>query len=114
MGQTSISIRVDEDVKREAETLFAKLGLTLSSATNVFFRQAVRTQSIPFWLSAEETTAETRNTLSSEAVESYSRQILEQVERLGIPTLVAQVNNEGHIIVDKNGDPELYDWAVNG
>ena len=54
MGQTSISIRVDEDVKREAEALFAKLGLTLSSATNVFFRQAVRTQSIPFWLSAVE------------------------------------------------------------
>ena len=54
MGQTSISIRVDEDVKREAETLFAKLGPTQSSATNVFFRQAVRTQSIPFWLSASE------------------------------------------------------------
>jgi len=52
MAQTNISIRIDEDVKREAENLFSKLGLTLSSATNVFFRQAVRTQGIPFTLSA--------------------------------------------------------------
>ena len=54
MGQTSISLRIDEDIKKEAETLFAKLGLTLSAATNVFFRQAVRTQGIPFPLTAME------------------------------------------------------------
>lgn len=52
MAQTNISIRVDEDLKRETEALFAKLGLTLSAATNVFYRQAVRTQSIPFNISA--------------------------------------------------------------
>ena len=52
MAQTNISIRIDEDVKRDAEALFAKLGLTLSAATNVFYRQAVRTQGIPFPLSA--------------------------------------------------------------
>ena len=51
MAQTNISIRIDEDVKKEAESLFANLGLTLSSATNVFFRQAIRTQGIPFPLS---------------------------------------------------------------
>ena len=54
MAQTNISIRIDEDVKREAEALFARLGLTLSAATNVFYRQAVRTQSIPFPLTAVE------------------------------------------------------------
>jgi DNA-damage-inducible protein J len=54
MGQTNISIRIDEDVKKDAEALFAKLGLTLSAATNIFYRQAVRTQSIPFPLTAVE------------------------------------------------------------
>ena len=52
MAQTNVSIRVDEDVKKDAEAVFAKLGLTLSAATNVFYRQAVRTQGIPFHLSA--------------------------------------------------------------
>jgi len=52
MAQTNISIRIDEDVKKEVETLFAKLGLTLSAATNIFYRQAVRTQGIPFLITA--------------------------------------------------------------
>ena len=52
MAQTNISIRVDEDVKKDAEALFSKLGPTLSAATNVFYRQAVRTQGIPFPLTA--------------------------------------------------------------
>ena len=52
MAQTNISIRVDEEVKKDAESLFAKLGLTLSAATNVFYRQAIRTQGIPFHITA--------------------------------------------------------------
>ena len=52
MGQTNVSIRIDEDVKKDAEALFAKLGLTLSAATNVFYRQALRTQGIPFPVTA--------------------------------------------------------------
>ena len=58
MAQTSISIRIDEDVKKDAETLFAKLGLTISAATNVFYRQAVRTQGIPFPITAVESSQE--------------------------------------------------------
>ena len=45
---TNITIRVDEDVKREAETLFNQLGMSISGAINVFFRQAIREQAIPF------------------------------------------------------------------
>ena len=50
MAQTNLTIRIDEDIKRDAESLFNKIGLTLSSAINVFFRQAIREQSIPFEL----------------------------------------------------------------
>ena len=50
MAQTSLTIRIDEEIKRDAESLFNKIGLNLSSAINVFFRQAIREQSIPFEL----------------------------------------------------------------
>jgi len=50
MAQTNLTIRIDEDIKREAETLFNRIGLNISSAINVFFRQAIREQSIPFEL----------------------------------------------------------------
>jgi len=72
MAQTNISIRVDEDVKRDAETLFAKLGLTLSAATNVFYRQAVRIQGIPFPLVAVDidTKKQSRNIILARGLEA--------------------------------------------
>ena len=45
---TNITVRIDENVKKEAEILFDKLGLSISGAINVFFRQAIREQAIPF------------------------------------------------------------------
>ena len=50
---SNITIRIDDDIKRDAETLFSKLGLTISGAINVFFRQAIREQAIPFAISAK-------------------------------------------------------------
>lgn len=51
MSSTTISIRVDSDLKNEADKLFNELGLNLSSAVNIFLRQAIREQSIPFKIS---------------------------------------------------------------
>jgi DNA-damage-inducible protein J len=50
MAQTNLTIRIDEGVKQEAERLFNRIGLNMSAAINVFFRQAIRMQSIPFEL----------------------------------------------------------------
>ena len=50
MAQTNLTIRIDEAVKQEAEVLFSRIGLNMSSAINIFFRQAIREQSIPFEL----------------------------------------------------------------
>jgi len=50
MAQTNLTIRIDENIKQEAEILFNKIGLTMSGAINVFFRQAIREQAIPFEL----------------------------------------------------------------
>ena len=50
---TNITIRIDDDIKREAETLFDTLGMSVSGAINVFFRQAIREQAIPFPIRAK-------------------------------------------------------------
>ncbi|GHV86726.1 hypothetical protein AGMMS50255_0270 [Spirochaetia bacterium] len=43
-----ISIRIDDTIKNEADSLFSELGLTLSAAFNIFLRQSIRQQGIPF------------------------------------------------------------------
>ena len=44
----NISIRTDLKLKEEAEKLFAELGMNMTTACNIFLRQAVREQKIPF------------------------------------------------------------------
>ncbi|MDP2947606.1 MAG: type II toxin-antitoxin system RelB/DinJ family antitoxin [Nanoarchaeota archaeon] len=53
MSTTNISIRMDEDLKRDAETLFSDLGLNMTTAFTVFVKQAVREQRIPFIISRD-------------------------------------------------------------
>lgn len=56
---TNLNIRVDEELKRKAEALFAELGLNMSTAMNIFLRHAVRYGGIPFDLRIEKPNAET-------------------------------------------------------
>jgi DNA-damage-inducible protein J len=53
MATTSITIRMDEELKKQAEALFNDLGMNLTTAFTVFAKAAVRTQRIPFELSAD-------------------------------------------------------------
>ena len=48
-----INIRVDGDVKSQAQDLFSSLGLDMSTAINIFLRQSIRKNGIPFELVSE-------------------------------------------------------------
>lgn len=48
MSDTSVSFRVDQELKDKAVALFDQLGLSLSAAIQVFLRQAVREGGLPF------------------------------------------------------------------
>ena len=48
MSTANLNIRTDAEVKAEAESLFNELGLNLSTAVNMFLRQAIRVGGIPF------------------------------------------------------------------
>jgi len=48
-GKTiNLSIRMDKDLKEQAEKTFSELGLNMTTAINVFVRQSVRQGKIPF------------------------------------------------------------------
>lgn len=68
----NITVRIDDDVKYDAEILFDKLGFSLSGAINVFFRQAIREQAIPFQIKAK-----TDEEKYNEYFNEYNMKILE-------------------------------------
>ncbi len=48
---TNINIRISPDLKQEADNVLSALGLTMSSAVNLFLRKTVQEQGIPFEVS---------------------------------------------------------------
>lgn len=56
---TNISIRMDSDLKAQADTLFAELGMNMSTAFNIFVRQSLREGRIPFNVSLNQPNKET-------------------------------------------------------
>ena len=48
MANTNVTIRIDEDLKKQADNLFDDLGMSFTTAVNVFVKQAVREDRIPF------------------------------------------------------------------
>lgn len=52
MAQTTFTIRMDEDVKKDFNALCENIGLTMTTAFCVFAKKAISEQRIPFDLTA--------------------------------------------------------------
>lgn len=65
MKTVNVTFRVDEDIKEQADDLFSDLGLSLSTAFNIFLRQAIREQQIPFPISRNVPNAATLAAMAS-------------------------------------------------
>ena len=52
-ANANINIRVDGDVKNWAQDIFSALGMDMTTAVNIFLRQAIRKNGIPFELVTE-------------------------------------------------------------
>ncbi len=79
MATTNLNIRTDKNVKDQAELIFSELGLTMTTAINMFLRTTIREQGIPFSLKLDvpnEVTAaaieEGRRIASDTSVKGYT------------------------------------------
>ena len=53
MANVNITIRMDEDLKKQADALFDELGMSFTTAINIFVRQSLREGRIPFVVTAK-------------------------------------------------------------
>ena len=59
MSTSNINVRVDSQLKKDAENLFADLGLNMTTAVTMFLRSAVTHDGIPFEIVRKKPNAET-------------------------------------------------------
>jgi DNA-damage-inducible protein J len=58
MATSTLTIRIDSELKKEASAVAEYYGLDLSTATRAFYKQMVNTQKIPLTFAPEEPNAE--------------------------------------------------------
>ncbi|MCL2343128.1 MAG: type II toxin-antitoxin system RelB/DinJ family antitoxin [Firmicutes bacterium] len=71
MASTSVTIRMDENLKRQAESLFDQMGLNMTTAITIFAKAAVRQGKIPFEVAADPFWSEANQTRIRETMKNY-------------------------------------------
>ena len=66
MAETRLNVRVDNSIKKQAEAVFAALGMNMSTGINIYLSQVARSRAIPFALE-----------LSSDPIERRMREIVD-------------------------------------
>ena len=56
---TNVSIRMDSELKKQADVFFGTLGMNITTAFNIFVRQSLREGRIPFEISLNQPNKET-------------------------------------------------------
>jgi DNA-damage-inducible protein J len=68
---TNLSIRIDRNLKEQADIIFNEMGMNLTTAITVFVRQTVRQKKIPFEITLN--TGEVKNAAIPEALSASER-----------------------------------------
>ena len=76
LATSTLQIRIDSNLRREADALFASTGLDLTSAVRLFLRQSVIRRRLPF-----EVVSENPDPFWSEANQRVLRESIDSLER---------------------------------
>ena len=71
MATTSVTVRMDENLKRQVETLFEDMGLNMTTAMTIFAKAVVRQGKIPFEISADPFWSESNQARIRKSLENY-------------------------------------------
>ena len=93
----TITARVDSDKKRQAEEIFADLGMTLSGAISVFINEVVQYQGIPFNIRRRSTTNSRMEQIMDET-DAYCRTHSERLSHAQVFDHAREVVNAGRRI----------------
>ena len=97
--KSNVNVKIESDVKELATALLSRMGLDQTTAIDMFFRQIIAEQGLPF-----------KPVVSPTIDEQLSAAIIGK----NIPRVKLEEDKDGNVFVDKKKHPETYDWAVKG
>jgi DNA-damage-inducible protein J len=101
MAKTStMTLRVDPEIKKKASAVYARYGMSVPQAVNIFLYESVYEQGLPFDLRPKPQTTDRAFPLTQTDLDNATR--------------LRTNPKTGHILVTKDDPQDLQDWAVNG
>ncbi len=73
MAQTLINFRIDESTKKQLEQVCNELGMTMSTALNIFIKKVIREKRIPFDVSIDPFYSESNMKAISESIKQLEK-----------------------------------------
>ena len=97
--KTTLNVKIDKGVKERAAQLLESMGLDHTTAIDMYYRQIITERRLPFQPVSNLTLDE---------------QLIAALKKSNPKRVKLEVDENGSIVVDKDKDPELFDWAANG
>jgi addiction module RelB/DinJ family antitoxin len=97
--KANVNVKIDANVKETAAQMLASMGIDLTTAVDMFFRQIITERQLPF---------------QPRVMLTLEEQLAAAIEKNRPKPIRLEVDENGAILIDKNLHPNLYDWAVNG
>ena len=80
MKTASVNIRIQENIKEQAEKILSQLGLSRAVAIDLFYRQIIMNNGIPFSLTVPKQQVLIRDTMSEEEFHTMMNKGMQQVK----------------------------------
>jgi len=88
--QINVNIRMDKEVKDQADKLFSELGFNLTTAINAFVKQALRERAIPFYIKADSAALE-KNALREAFKAAQEQSIINGTDTMTMDEIDAEI-----------------------
>jgi DNA-damage-inducible protein J len=98
-AKSNINVKIDTEVKEQAAKLLGRMGIDQTTAIDMFFRQIIAECRLPFQPIVNLTLDE---------------RIIAETIKINPKKVELITDASGNLFVDKDRNPEVYDWAVNG
>jgi DNA-damage-inducible protein J len=98
-AKSNVNVKIDSEIKAVATKLLDRMGIDQTTAIEMFYRQIIAEQKLPFQPMVALTLEE---------------QLTAAIAKKNIPRIRLEADENGNAVVDKDLHPDIYDWAVNG
>ncbi|MDR1320509.1 MAG: type II toxin-antitoxin system RelB/DinJ family antitoxin [Gracilibacteraceae bacterium] len=91
MGTVNVTVRVDEEIKRDFDSFCDNVGINITTAFNMFIKETLRTRQLPFIVTDVETQNRTRQELQKAFSAAQKQSVVNGTDKMTMEEIDAEI-----------------------